>query len=71
MCGVCVGVVGKTNLVKCFGPRLRLWTWTLCQGQALKKKYVLKQWPAALANATMDDARKLTGQQYLVYSNVR
>ena len=25
--GVCV--VGKPNLVKCFGPRLRLWTWTL------------------------------------------
>ena len=22
-------VVGKPNLVKCFGPRLRLWTWTL------------------------------------------
>ena len=26
---VCVCVVGKPNLVKCFGPRLRLWTWTL------------------------------------------
>ena len=25
--GVCV--VGKPNLVKCFGPRLHLWTWTL------------------------------------------
>ena len=23
------GWVGKPNLVKCFGPRLRLWTWTL------------------------------------------
>ena len=22
-------MVGKPNLVKCFGPRLRLWTWTL------------------------------------------
>ena len=22
-------VVCKPNLVKCFGPRLRLWTWTL------------------------------------------
>ena len=27
---LCVGWwVGKPNLVKCFGPRLRLWTWTL------------------------------------------
>ena len=30
VCGcVCVWVVGKPNLVKCFGPRLCLWTWTL------------------------------------------
>ena len=31
LCGVCGGGVWvcKPNLVKCFGPRLRLWTWTL------------------------------------------
>ena len=29
MCGGGGVVVGKPNLVKCFGPRLRLWTWTL------------------------------------------
>ena len=28
LCGG-VWVVDKPNLVKCFGPRLRLWTWTL------------------------------------------
>ena len=33
LCGV--GVC-KPNLVKCFGPRLRLWTCTLCQGQAFQ-----------------------------------
>ena len=29
-------MVCKPNLVKCFGPRLRLWTCALCQGQAFQ-----------------------------------
>ena len=29
-------ILCKTNLVKCFGPRLRLWT--LCQSQAFQKE---------------------------------
>ena len=29
LCGGGVWWVGKPNLVKCFGPRLRIWTWTL------------------------------------------
>ena len=38
--GVWCVVVCKPNLVKCFGPRLRLWTWTLdfVPGPSFSKK---------------------------------
>ena len=36
-------MVCKPNLVKCFGPRLRLWTWTLdfVPGPSFSKKLFL------------------------------
>ena len=35
-------VLCKANLMKGFGPRLRLWIWTLCQGQAFQKVHIGK-----------------------------
>ena len=38
-CGVGV-CVGKPNLLKCFGPKLRIWTCVLYQGQAFQKSVI-------------------------------
>ena len=41
-----VGCVGKPNLVKCFGPRFRLWTWTLdfVPGPSFSKPTPAESW---------------------------